>query len=287
MHSPTRKAIYGMAAGAGLALTVHAAQAAPCINTTTILPPAFGQGAGAGCALVATNTTVNAVFAFQSALDTDTLLFDGAASNPIISNKTTALGTEIVLNTTIGQTLRFIFNDISSSAFANTANGGPAGFTGAVTAAPAAPGGAAASEGYLNADPASAADAIAHTAYANLTTGTGPVTSASASLFCDDPGTGSGGCAAASPPRPDAVLSSAVVSAMNGIDSNSADWLLVGFEDRLNMISGFPQTDEDFNDLIFAFRNTAAVLVPEPASLPLIGSAIVGFGVIRRRRNAS
>jgi hypothetical protein len=168
MHSPTRKAIYGMAAGTGLALTVHAAHSAPCINTTTILPPAFGQGAGAGRALIATNTTVDVVFAFQNALDTDTLLFDGVASNPIINNKTTALGTEIVLNTTIGQTVGFIFNDISSSAFANAANGGPAGFTGAVTATPAAPGGAAASEGYLNADPASAADAIAHTAYAKF-----------------------------------------------------------------------------------------------------------------------
>ena len=80
---------------------------------------------------------------------------------------------------------------------------------------------------------------------------------------------------------------------MNGIDSNSADWLLVGIEDRLNMISGFPQTDEDFDDLIFAFRNIPplvpepASLVPEPASLALIGSAIAGFAVIRRRRNVS
>ena len=145
---------------------------------------------------MATGSTVDVVFAFHSAADTDTLLFNHpgvAPANPIIINNTTPIGTDVTLPTVPGQMLGFVFNDLSTLAFANGANGGPALFNGAATAAPAAPGGPANSQGYLDANPATAADGIAHTAYAMLTTGTGPADSTSASLFCDDPAIPSGG----------------------------------------------------------------------------------------------
>jgi hypothetical protein len=250
------------------------------------LPPAFSQGASVGCDLVATGTTVQVIFAFQNAADSDTLLVAGMPDGPIINNHATPLGTIINLSTTPMEVLPFIFNDISSKAFANAVDGGPAGFTGAATVILAGPGGPANSEGYLNADPTSAADGIAHSAYAALTTGTGPVTSTSASLFCGDPITGTGNCAATG--RPNVLLSAAVVDAMNAIDSNSAHWLLVGFEDELNKVPGFPQTDEDFNDLIFAFHNDAPgpqpaspAPVPAPAPMMLLGAALAAFGLAR------
>ncbi|MEO5953823.1 MAG: PEP-CTERM sorting domain-containing protein [Chloroflexia bacterium] len=54
----------------------------------------------------------------------------------------------------------------------------------------------------------------------------------------------------------------------------------VGFEDKL-MSNG---SDFDYNDLIFAFANTAIVGVPEPLTLSLFGAGLAGAALMRRRK---
>ena len=51
----------------------------------------------------------------------------------------------------------------------------------------------------------------------------------------------------------------------------------LGWEDRR-----FPGADGDYNDLVFALQFTA---VPEPTTLALVGSGLLGFAAMRRFRN--
>lgn len=54
----------------------------------------------------------------------------------------------------------------------------------------------------------------------------------------------------------------------------------VGFEDRAG-----PQSDFDYNDLVFVVREAQPGFIPEPAAFGILGTALIFFGLLRTRGN--
>ena len=67
----------------------------------------------------------------------------------------------------------------------------------------------------------------------------------------------------------------------NNVDALQTSEVVVAFEDMLGF---FPVTDWDFNDMVVGVTGVAPTHTPEPATMLLFGSGLIGLAVLGRKR---
>src|ERR1039457_5569790 len=99
-----------LATAALVALGVGGQAQATCVSSALITAP--DPSAGTTCSSIAPASTVDIVFAFKAAADTN-VLFNGATQ--LFNNQVDQPGTKVVLTgLTIGQTLNFVFENMNT-----------------------------------------------------------------------------------------------------------------------------------------------------------------------------
>ena len=81
------------------------------------------------------------------------------------------------------------------------------------------------------------------------------------------------------PPAPVTITPGGAVDMFLIANGGYSSYLFVGVEDLSAVAT------DDWNDLVYAFQFVTPVNVPEPTSMLLLSSALIGFGIVRRRRN--